>query len=311
MRFLKLGAIVGAFIFCLFTAPLAGAVTIGAPPVKSPGSDSPIIVTGYAAQGPALRYVQVFNSSSNVVDITGWKLRYSLVGASESIEIAILNGLIKPSGYLAVADSSVIPSADFGYTVTIPPEQTGEVGAVELVPAATYLSHLVVVKTDPNHSHWRRNISASTGNYLSTFTPFTPDAQFALYGNGLYDYPEATGLQITEVLANPRSCSPVEVSGDCGDYVKLYNPTTHPIDLSAFRLRSGYKGQNATSSNTFSLAGTIASGQYATLATSGDGHPIVLANSGSFVWLEDVYGLMIYESTLLEYPDAASDAKKG
>ena len=311
MRFLKLAALAGAFIYYLFAVPSVGAIAVGAPLPSTPKTDSPIIITGYSAQGPALRYVQVFNNSGDVIDVTGWKVRYSVAGLSEPIDVVILSGMAKPGGYLAIADVSIIDNTDFGYSLSVPPSVTGDVNGMELIPREKYASHSVPVKPDAKHSHWRRNISASTGGYLSTFTAFTPDTQFVLYGNGFYSYPEATGLQVTELLANPRNCSPIETAGDCGDYVKLYNPTTASIDLSDFRLRSGYKGQNSTSSNTFLLAGTIAPGQYMTLTTASDGRPITLASGGGFVWLEDMYGLMIYESTLLEYPDAASDSKKG
>lgn len=311
MRFLKLAALVGAFIYCLFVVPSAGAVAVGAPPNTVTRVESPIIITGYSTQGSTLRYVQAFNGSSDVIDVTGWKIRYSLAGAPDPIEVATLSGLLKPGGYLVIADTSDIGNADFGYSLTMPQAETREVSSIEIIPNISYLPHSTSVKTDLKHGHWRRNISASTGNYVSTFTAFTPDAQFMLYGSGLYDYPETTGLQIMEILANPRNCSPIEAAGDCGDYIKLYNATSATIDLSAFRLRSGYKGQSVTSSNTFSLSGTIAPGQYLTVASGGDGHLITLANSGGFVWLEDKYGLMIYESTLLGYPDGASDAKKG
>lgn len=311
MRFLELAALVGAFIYCLFAAQSVGAVTVGAPLPSVPKVDSPIITTGYSALGQTLRYVQVFNNSSDVIDVTGWKVRYTIAGLSEPIDVVTLSGLVKPGGYLAIADNSVIDNADFGYSLSVSPDAPGDVNGIELIPREKYVPHAISVKPDVKHSHWRRNISASTGGYLSTFTAFTPDAQFVLYGNGFYSYPETTGLQVTELLANPRNCSPVEAAGDCADYVKLYNPTTASIDLSDFRLRSGYKGQNSTSGNTFLLSGSIPSGQYTTLAVSSDGRPLALANGGGFVWLEDMYGLMMYESTLLEYPDGASDSKKG
>lgn len=120
-----------------------------------------------------------------------------------------------------------------------------------------------------------------------------------------------TGLQVSEILANPRACSPLETALDCRDYVKLYNPTDQPADLSLFRLRSGYQGQSATASNTFLLAGIIQPGHFAVIATSADNRPISLTSSGGFVWLEDTYGVKRYDTTVQEYPDASSDSKKG
>lgn len=296
---------------CFLYGPTAGAIEVE-PPVSGPAkTDSPVIITGYAFQGPKLYYVQLFNSSDEVVNITDWKLQYSITGVAEPVEVAQLDGLIKPKGYVVIADKQVIPSADVTYDLTIPSEVTKPVASIQLTPAAQYLDHLVTVKVDAAHNYWRRNVSVSTGNYLSTFTAFTPDENFILYGRGFYDYPETTPLQLTEVLANPRDCSPLETTGDCLDYVKVYNPSNQAIELSQFRLRVGYKGQNSSPSNTFMLGGTLEPNHFAVIAKSADDRPVSLANSGSFVWLEDTYGQTLYEPTVLEYPDASADTKKG
>lgn len=311
MRFVKQAAVAAVFILCLFAGPSAGAITVELPPTDVPKSDSSVLITAYAHQGSALYYVQIVNSSSSVIDMSGWRLRYMVTGQAEPIDVTVFNGFVKPGGYLVAADPAVVPSADIGYTITIPQGGIGGVSAIELIPTSKFAVHSVSVKTDAQHQHWRRNISASTGNYLATFTAFSPNASFSLYGNGSYDYPASTGLQITEVLPNPRSCSPVDTAGDCGDFVKLFNPTTASIDLSSFRLRVGYKGQGATPSNSFLLTGTLEAGQYVTISASADGRAVALPASGGYVWLEDAYGLMLYETTLIEYLDAASDTRKG
>lgn len=93
--------------------------------------------------------------------------------------------------------------------------------------------------------------------------------------------------------------------------MKFYNPTSLPIDLSQFRLRIGYLGQNPSSSNTFILHGTLQPGQYAVMTYDFDNQPISVTNSGGFVWLEDAYGVTRYDNTVMEYPDASADNKKG
>jgi hypothetical protein len=118
-------------------------------------------------------------------------------------------------------------------------------------------------------------------------------------------------LQVSEILANPRDCSPIDAALDCDDYVKLYNPTTQPIDLSMFRLRSGYQGQSSTSSNTFLLDGVLLPSHYQVVVNTADNRPISLTNTGGYVWLEDTYGVKLYSPTVQAYADASSDSRKG
>ena len=278
------------------------------PPVDAP--DSPIIISGYAFNGPRVQYVQLFNTSPAPVDMTGWHVEYMISGQPEPVVVAALGGYIAPLNYMIAGESSSMSSADFGYALSIPPAITSPATAIRLVPPSSYLVHSVALKVDANH-YWQRNISATTGKYLSTFTSFIPSANFTLYGGGSYAFPDTTSLQIKEILPNARNCSPLETAADCGDYVKLFNPTAAPIDLAAFRLRTGYQGQTSSASNTYSLAGVVPPGQFATMTQGSDGHAISLTNTGNFVWLEDIYGLKRYDTTVVIYPDASADSKNG
>lgn len=311
MRYLKYAATAISLMVCFFFAHTVSAIEVVSPVQTPVLAESPIIITGYAHQGPRVQYVQLFNTSDKVIDLAGREISYDIAGVAEPIVVAQLQSLIKPGGYLIIANAAAIPSADVLYNLSIPAEISGAVTAIHISPSATYADHSVVVKTDSKHAYWKRNISSSTGAYLSTFTAFTPDASYALYGNGWYDYPEQTALQITEILAHPRGCSPVDTAGDCMDYVKIYNPTNQAVDLSQLRLRVGYKGQNATTSNAFALNGILPTGQYGLLTMSADNRPISLANSGAFVWFEDMYGMKLYESTLVQYPDASAETRQG
>jgi hypothetical protein len=308
MRYMKFAWFAASITICLLLASNAEAITISQPATDT-RVDSPIIMTGYGIDGAHVQYVQVFNSSSEVIDVTNWTMQAAFSNAT-TISLVTFHGLIKPGGYLVVADTGDISTPDIGYVQT-PSGEQGAIGALQLTPSSRFLPQTQTVKTDANHSYWRRNISSSTGNYLSTFSSFIPDAQFMLYGNGFYEYPENVSLQVTEILANPRNCSPVEGAGDCRDYVKLYNPSTVAIDLSQFRMRVGYQGQNVSSSNTFSLQGIVAPGHFVVISESADSQPVSLTNSSSFVWLEDTYGVKTYDSTVVEYPDAGADSKKG
>lgn len=309
MRYIKIAVV--AIILVLCQASAVSALPVVQPPNTQSKTDSPVIITGYAFSGARLSYVQLFNTSNSVVDINNWKIEYSISGQNEPIAIGDLEGKLKPQGYLIVGEQSSLPNADFTYTLQIPVDVTGNVTSIKISMPELYLDVTATVKADVATNYWKRNISSSTRDYLSTFASFVPDRNFVLYGKGLYDFPESTLLQVMELLANPRNCSPVEQTADCLDFVKLYNPTASPIDLSQFRLRVGYQGQGATSSNTFTLAGIVPAGGYLSIQRSSDNRPISLTNSGGFIWLEDVYGLKIYGSTVIEYPDVSSETRKG
>lgn len=129
--------------------------------------------------------------------------------------------------------------------------------------------------------------------------------------DALYVPPNSTdGLEVVEILANARSCSPTEEALDCGDYVKLYNPTDEPIDLNQFRLRSDSGGVKSSATNTVSLGGFLQPGAYATIAVRDSGDPISLTNTGGFIWIEDIHGTTTYEP-VISYPDMSAVSNKG
>lgn len=303
MKWLKTGLLVAAA--CVFLHG-SDAKALDAEPYIPPPSlaTSPVIVTGYSLTGAQLNYVQLFNSSDVLVNLAGWKLEYFVTGQTTPVLSVPLSGWMAGSNYIISADIGAVDNADFLYTLdNMSGKQPGE---LRVVPSQNmgFASHILSVTSGVRE----RNISTSTGNYLSTFSVVTNPT---LYSGGFYEFPGSTLLQFSEIVANPRKCSPLETTPDCSDYVKLYNPSSQPIDLSQFRLRVGYQGQDATSSNTFILYGVVQPGHFAVITSDFDGQPISLTGSGAFVWLEDTYGIMRYDNTILEYPDASAESKKG
>lgn len=308
MRFVRL-FFVTVFLLICYNVPVASAIEVGEPPQTPQKTDSPVTVTCYMVNGWRLGYVQLFNASDEVVNLTGWRMEYTISNGTV-IQLPILDGLLKPGGYVVLADQLLLPMADFLFSLDSTPI-SGTITKLSLLPSSLYFDHIVSVKGDTTASYWRRNISSTTGNYLGTFSAFQPASDFTLYGKGLYDFPEATHLQVTEILANPRGCSPADVAGECRDFIKFYNPTSAPINLADFRLRVGYQGQASSTSNTFILSGAIEPGGYKFVQKDVSERFISLTNSGAFVWLEDHYGMKIYQTTIVEYPDASSESKKG
>lgn len=274
---------------------------------------APVIVTGYGFDGTNVTYVQLFNKSDGVVDLSGWQLEYRRADSADFNLLVKFDGLLKPSNYVIAAEAGLLEGADYSYVYAPPSEgvPTAVSTVFHLLPTPEYKSEDIKLPAKQEVSYWRRNISDTTGNYLSTFASFVPAATDTLYGGGLYAFPDDAGLQVSEVLANPRDCSPIDLALDCHDYVKLYNPTTDPIDLSLFRLRSGYQGQSVTSSNTFMMSGLLQPGHYLPVTLTADNRPLALTNSGGYVWLEDMYGVKLYSPTVQAYADASSDSHKG
>jgi hypothetical protein len=304
MKRLKLGlffaAVCASFLIAADTHALE-AIDYTPPPDLE---DSPVIITGYSITNARLDYVQLYNEEDRPINLDNWRLEYLIEGQSDLVLSVALSGWIAPTDYLLAADSSMVSNPDFAFTSV---GQTGQTPAkLRIVPANNSGSNQHEINVSSGVK--QRNVSSSTGDYLSTFSTVTNPS---LYGGGFYDFLIATNLQFSEIVANPRKCSPLETSLDCVDYVKFYNPTASPIDLSQFRLRVGYVGQNSSSSNTFILNGTLQPGEYMVVAQDFDNQPISLTNSGSFVWLEDAYGVVRYDNTVMEYPSASADTKKG
>lgn len=303
MKWLKPGLFfVGACLLFLSSPVAAESAEPYTPPPNL--TASPVIVTGYSFAGGQLEYVQIYNSDDVPRHLAGWKIELYVANELLPVLSMEVGDWIAPTNYMLAATEVAVSNADFvlpavdltGKTLkelrVVPPENAG------------FAQHGVNVQSGT----YQRNISSTTGNYLSTFSAVVNPT---LYGGGSYDFPIATNLQLSEIVAHPRKCSPLETTPDCGDYVKLYNPTAASIDLSRFRLRVGFAGQDASSSNTFLLAGVIAPGQYAVVTHDLDGRDISLTNSGAFVWLEDTYGVVRYDNTVTEYADASAEKKTG
>ncbi len=304
MKRLGVGSI--AVVLALFLALPARAldtVPSNDSPVKING---PLLITGYSFSGHSLKYMQVFNSSSTVVSLDGWRVSVEQTGGQQVY--AALGGLVAPNKYITVANAITLPNATFTFTDAVSPADPVPLSLSLLPPIALNYSNEIVSPTittstprvagTPATFYFNRNISSSTGNYLTTFTAFVPTASFGVVSDSLYVAPTVPGLAIVEIYPDSPTCSPFASFPDCGDYVKLHNMSSTSIDLSKFRLRTGSSGQSSTSTNTTILSGNLAPGNFMSF-------PITLSGSGSWVWLEDVYGTTRYESSLVSYSSSS------
>lgn len=268
--------------------------------------NGPLLITGYSFSGHSLRYVQIFNSSNQVVDLSGWRvsIEYS---ATQQI-IGTLNGKIAPSKYVTLANELNLPTATFTFADVVPAIDPVALSISLLPPPTSNFNNEVAspsitsstprVAGTPATFYFARNTSTSTGNYLSTFTAFIPASNFSVISDALYVAPFEPELAIVEVYPDSLVCSPFEASAICSDYVKVHNRSDHSIDLSGFRLRTGTYGQTSSSSNTSPIGGTIHPGHFASF-------PLTLSSGGNWVWLEDAYGTVRYEQTVVQYPSSS------
>lgn len=154
---------------------------------------------------------------------------------------------------------------------------------------------------------WERarwTAAARTGVFAKDFRARAGEAEVT----APYETPGEPSLQILEVLPYPHTCD--AAPGNCQKYVKVKNTGDQPIDLAAYRLRSGTPGSNSTVRNTSSLAGTIAPGQVLTIRAQANGAELAILRSGT-LWFEDQHGLVSFSPRVDAYSGAGQAAHQG
>ncbi|HCR55928.1 TPA: hypothetical protein DIV49_03065 [Candidatus Saccharibacteria bacterium] len=304
------GLLVLVVAIIVYSSPAHAIDTIPSEPVKV---DGPLLITAYSFQGHNLRYVQIYNDLNEITDLQGWRIGVRWTGGGSWLSEP-LTGYLEPKKKALVADSLVVTLPTFSITQPSPASDPRLIDIRLIPPDGSLLNEHVVtpsindttgtsrtprVESVPPVFYFSRNISSSTGNYLTTFTAFVPGANFSVEADPLYTLILDTDIRVTEIYPDAVSCAPNDTSALCYDYVKLYNGAPVPISLDDMRLRVGAAGQASSSSNTTYLSGTIPSGSYVVVKLN-------LTDSGSWVWLEDKYGLHRYDQTIVGYPSASS-----
>lgn len=298
--------ILACIVSIVYSVPASALETIPTIPNKIAG---PLLIAGYSFSGSNLRYVQLFNNSSNLVSLDGWQVTATTKTAPiATTTYMTLSGLLEPGKHVIAALPGIVDRPSFTLP-SLPGNAAPLAGTVSLVPPLSLgyndesvsvptITSTTVKELDGSNINYyaKREVSATTGNYLSGFSFTLPTEK--LKNDQLYVTPQAPLFQIVEVYPDAKTCSPFETSTLCGDYVKLFNASSSTIDLAMYRLRTGTYGQGASSSNMRVMGGVIASGHYVSM-------PISLSSSGSWVWLEDVYGTIRFDQTAVEYPSSS------
>lgn len=309
-RWIRQALLTAAFLLMLAPSSASALDALPTGPSQVPKTDGPFLITGYSFQGHALRYVQIANTSALPQQIDGWQLSAAWSGGVWTYP-GVLSGVVAPSKKIIIGDQAAVNGATFTFNADAALLNDARISSISLTPAVASgwndaVATVSVSGTTPSVASlpatyfFSRNISSSTGSYLSTFTAFVPDALFRLEVDPLYSRPSSASLRLVELYPKSSSCAPGDSSSLCGDYIKLYNTSDEAVVLSDFRLRSGAAGQSATSSNTTYLPELLLPGHgYVSF-------PVGLVDSGAWAWLEDRYGLAPYNDTVTSYPSASS-----
>lgn len=276
-------------------------------PVVLPAS--PVMITGYQVADNGLHFFQLYNNSSDILPLDGWKLEYkATLGNEEVVGVIDLHAYLLPKQYAAFSQEGFLTNPDSTYNVVL--GSGFKIDRLQLIPPHTYANNQVTGGTFSVNVRYELTKS-SAGNYTSTskFVPVLEDSFLA--GKGLYAYPEDNPLRVVEILANTENCPPLDERTECHEYVKLYNSSADAVDISTYRLRLGYGNQAPGIANSIKLSGVMEPQGYTVVQYRDDGDTLDITASGGGIWLEDTHGLKTYAATVQSYQDIGDASHKG
>ncbi|HET7060239.1 MAG TPA: hypothetical protein VFH99_02915 [Candidatus Saccharimonadales bacterium] len=296
------------------------------PPASTPASSQPDVLITTFGGSSMLEFAELYNQSDAPVQLTGAQLRFTVhdlaAGCVDRTYSATAPaGWLLPKSYFSFERGA--PNGDATEAHFSVPDDflagcvSAQLSAIQLLGAdgtnwqnITFLPGTLTANNWAQHKQRGKSSLSVTGTFAADYNLLATGTA-GLYSTPLYQPPPDTaGLQIVELLPRSLSCSPTDTSLLCDDYVKLFNGSGTTIDLVNYRLRTSYGGLKTSSSNTISLSGDLAPGQYQLVNTKNDGSALGLTQTGGYVWLEDAYGAQTYQP-VIEYPDASTDSKTG
>lgn len=292
------------------------AVDAGDPPIQY---YSPIFISAfqnspYSPAGTKLDVIELYNPTNLPVNTNGWAVRaYSDIDQVCDITLASDDVYIPPEQYVVITESGLFADPNIIEFKGICGGDSDAIDKLELVSPQRVEETISDVATG---GFARKGLTATyrdeDDDFQDNFTPISTGRDPAVvYAGAWYRPLGATPIQISEILPRARTCDPREVMLDCGDYVKLYNPTTNSISLDGLRLRIGHQSQNVTTGNAIILSGSLSAGSYGLINKKVNGDQLSITDSGGWIWLEDTYGLKVYNQTIVQYPSASSTSKFG
>ncbi len=266
-----------------------------------------------------LEYVQLYNDSDKLIDIRDWRIVFSDISSGTPVELPIemhseANGWLAPAEHVAMSYGAAVQAATFSIDneVILTNLATSSSSKVKLTVRSTTESlyrdadyWLKLDSISATASYWQRSFSSTGEGYTTTFSALTA-APTQLFDDGLYTTPGAPLLRIVEIYPYGSDCAPDDTSILCGDYVKLR--VEGATNLSNYMLRTDSNSSSRTTSNTMWLGAYAPNSDgYITVHLTDDNARVSLTNSGGYIWLEDVYGISLYTTTMTGYVSAASE----
>ncbi len=307
-------AICSVLMLAWLPAPQSFAASISAAPTYFP-LVAPILISSYKTSNGAktLEYVEIYNAGSEPVDVAQWVLNDTVNAQRISFRARVNDGILEPGRHVIISRDGIIGNSSY---VLNEYEAAKPMTALDLVRDG-YRTVANVFNTKYVDRLMTRNMT--TTGYSQAASPFdsstrpllTDGVTQQVFDDGLYVPPVVPlGLRIVEVYPYASDCTPFDDSVLCGDYVKLYNDSDADVSVDDMVLRTDSGSGTRTSSNTVTLMGIIAAHGYMTVAATDGGSMLSLTNSGGYVWLEDMWGLVSYKETATAYV-AASTTEQG
>jgi len=315
----KMGALivtVSLFAVSLASASSVAALSPDGPPAEPPSS--PLRVSAYSLELTTIRedtipeyhekvhYIELQNTSDKPVNLNEYILRVTdtnglIVATAVFSDEPLWSGYyLPPGGFVTVSFNGSVSDTQFDF-------DAAEVNHEVSKPLLNREFQLFWGDVGVYSKAVKLKLDSLEQTRL-VFMTVTAEEQAAealkVYDTPLYKPAQEFPLAPIEVLANPKACDPREMSSDCAEYVKFYNSTNDTVEFDDTRLRIGYLGQSSSANNTSLLSGSVEPGEYAIFS-------LPITNSGGYVWLEDMYGVVPFENTVVEYPDASATSRRG
>jgi len=288
-----------------FTPSVSAYDIVTAPTTPQPDA-SPLIITSYktTSAGTDIGFIQIYNDSDSLQDLSAWTITDA--ENNRSMVINAHAGYIEPGTHVVVAQGGVENAT---YTMT----SWSQVVAVPKIIKSLTLSSTQfkahISQIGGTVDIWLMRNATTSGYSTSTTAAAFGAPDQPLFDDGLYALPSApAGLHVVEIYPYASTCDPLDTNVLCGDYIKLVNDSTLPIDLSSYVLRTDSSSSTRTSANTFNLSGygVLMPGGYTLISQTDGGGQLSLTNSGGYVWVEDVWGLAQFPETMMRYESAGS-----
>ncbi len=266
-----------------------------------------------------LNFVQLYNDSDELVDLAHWSVFVQDSTTLPMTETGVvlssnMVGKLAPHDHVIASYGGAVGGATYTISseVVVSNLTTSSTSKVKLIvrgqETSSYRDSEYGLKLDTNQqaSFWQRTFSSTGEGYTSSFTAQV-NAPVQLFDDGLYEAPPAVSLSVVEIYPYSSDCAPHATGVLCGDYIKLH-VNENVYNLENYVLRTDSSSQSRTSANSFWLGAYEPNeAGFITVYLTDAQAKISLTNSGGYVWLEDLYGETIYETTMTRYESATSE----